>query len=101
VRALDGINLFPVVRGERPAQPRTLVWRTFQRDRQKALRHGDWKYLHDGKQEYLFEVMRDPSEKQDRKAEEPKRFEELKELFRVWETSVLAPVTLENKRMPE
>jgi arylsulfatase A-like enzyme len=95
--ALDGINLLPVCRGETPVQPRTLAWRTSQRVRRNALRHGDWKYLHDGKEEYLFDLERDPAEKHDRKAEQRARFAELKELFRAWEKGMLEPMTLENR----
>jgi arylsulfatase A-like enzyme len=89
---LDGINLLPVCRGDAPIQSRTIAWRTFQRTRHKALRHGDWKYLHDGKSEHLFNVVRDPGEKHNLKSENPERLEELKNLFRDWEAQMLEPV---------
>ena len=93
--ALDGIDLLPICRGDTPVQPRTLAWRTFQRTRQKALRHGEWKYLHDGENEYLFNLARDPGERRDHKADQPERFEELKKLFHDWEMQMLAPVPLD------
>jgi arylsulfatase A-like enzyme len=93
--ALDGIDLLPICRGDTPVQSRTLAWRTFQRTRHKALRHGEWKYLHDGETEYLFDLTRDPGERRDRKAADPERFDELKKLHRAWETQMLAPVPLE------
>jgi arylsulfatase A-like enzyme len=76
-------------------QPRILAWRTFQRTRQKAVRQGEWKYLHDGESEYLFNLTRDPGERHDHKADYPERFEELKKLFRDWERQMLAPVALD------
>ena len=93
---LDGINLLPICRGDTPVQSRTLAWRLFQRTQQKALRQGDWKYLDDGKGEYLFNLARDSGERRDHKTDDPQRFEELKTLYRDWETHVLEPVTLEN-----
>ena len=94
---LDGIDLVAVCRGDTPVQSRTLAWRTFQRTKHKALRHGDWKYLHDGEREYLFDVVRDPGEKHDLKAEQPERFEELTKRFREWEAQMLPPVNVENR----
>jgi arylsulfatase A-like enzyme len=94
---LDGVDLLPVSRGGNPVQSRTLAWRTFQRTEQKALREGDWKYLYDGKSEYLFNVVRDPGEKHDLKAEHPARLKELKNLFREWEAQMLEPVPAEDR----
>ena len=46
---------------------------------------------------YLFNVVRDPNEKRDFKAEHPERLEELKSFFREWETQMLVPVSLEGR----
>jgi arylsulfatase A-like enzyme len=42
---LDGIDLVPVLRGQKKNIERTFYWRAFQRSKQKATRDGDWKYL--------------------------------------------------------
>ncbi|HEX6558560.1 MAG TPA: hypothetical protein VF021_03840, partial [Longimicrobiales bacterium] len=89
----DGIDVMPQLRGARP-RSRELYWRVFQRQQQKAVRSGDWKYLHDKDGEYLFDVVADPGEKHDRKAQLPARFTELKARLAKWESRMLKPVPL-------
>lgn len=91
---LDGIDLMPVCQGKRKPIERTLFWRTFQRTQQKAVRIGRWKYLNDEKGEYLFDLATDEGEKQDLKASQPKRFDQLKQKYADWEKTVLEPVAL-------
>jgi arylsulfatase A-like enzyme len=91
---LDGINLLPICQGKTPLQARTLAWRTFQRTRHKALRSGEWKYLHDGNQEYLFHLEEDPGEQRDLKTRHPARFKALKAQYQQWEARMLQPVAL-------
>jgi arylsulfatase A-like enzyme len=91
---LDGIDLMPVLTSDRKPIERTLYWRTFQRDQQKAMRMGDWKYLKDTKGEYLFNVATDSGEKTDLKTTEPATFDKLKKMYALWEKGVLAPVSL-------
>jgi hypothetical protein len=46
---LDGIDLLPVIRGQRPMVSRDLFWRITQPSRiQRAVRAGQWKLLIDG-----------------------------------------------------
>jgi arylsulfatase A-like enzyme len=91
---LDGIDLMPVCRGNAKPIARTFYWRVFQRNRQKALRDGNWKYLQDEKGEYLFDLAKDPGEKNDLKEKENTIFEKLKQKFSDWEKTVLTPVPL-------
>jgi arylsulfatase A-like enzyme len=91
---LDGIDLMAVCRGKEKPIARTFYWRVFQRNRQKALRDGNWKYLQDEKGEYLFDLAKDPGEKNDLKEKENTIFEKLKQKFSDWEKKVLAPVPL-------
>lgn len=93
---LDGIDLMPVCRGEKNLATRTLYWRMFQRNQQKAIRDGNWKYLKDEKGEYLFDLSTDAGEKNDVKEKEKKIFENLKQKYHEWEKTVLEPVALIN-----
>jgi arylsulfatase A-like enzyme len=91
---LDGIDLMPILTGEKKNTDRTFYWRTFQRNKQKATREGNWKYLQDEKGEYLFNLEEDPGEKNDLKTKEEIIFNRLKQKFADWEKTVLQPVPL-------
>ena len=91
---LDGMNLLPTMRGDAPIAARTLFWRTFQRTKHKAVRSGEWKYMNDGNDEYLFNLMSDPGEKRDLKAEHPERLAQLRALYSDWESQMLEPAPL-------
>lgn len=91
---LDGIDLTAVCEGKNPPLARTLYWRVFQRNKQKAIRDGKWKYLQDEKGEYLFDLEKDPGEKQDLKNEQKNIFQILKDKYQRWEKTVLEPVPL-------
>ena len=91
---LDGIDLMPVCKGEKNFTTRTLYWRMFQRNPQKAIRDGNWKYLKDEKGEYLFDLSIDAGEKNDLKEKEKRIFEKLKQEYGEWEKTVLQPVPL-------
>jgi arylsulfatase A-like enzyme len=91
---LDGINLMPILTGNKKNIDRTFYWRTFQRNKQKAIRAGKWKYLQDEKGEYLFNLVNDPGEKDNQKEKEKLIFERLKQKYAGWEKTVLTPVAL-------
>jgi arylsulfatase A-like enzyme len=93
---LDGIDLMPVCTGKQKSIERTFYWRVFQRNQQKAIRDGDWKYLKDEKGEYLFDLSKDAGEKNDLKEKEKQIFETLKQKYSEWEKTVLEPVPLIN-----
>ncbi len=90
----DGEDLMPLIMGQQPNHDRTFYWRTFQRRDQKAIRDGNWKWLKEPKGEYLFDLSKDPGEKNDLKEKDPAKFEALKKKFEAWETTVLKPVPL-------
>jgi len=90
----DGISLLPFLTGERNMMPRTFYWRAFQRVKQKAMRDGDWKWLQDEKGEYLFNIAKDPGEKNNLKEKETVIFDGLKKKYEQWETTVLKPIPL-------
>ena len=91
---LDGINLMPFLTGKKKNIERIFYWRTFQRNKQKAIRDGNWKYLQDEKGEYLFNLISDPGEKNDLKTKEKIIFAQLKKEFAEWEKTVLKPIPL-------
>jgi arylsulfatase A-like enzyme len=90
----DGKSLVPFLTGERTSTPRTFYWRVTQRSKQKAMRDGNWKWIQDDKGEYLFDLAKDPGEKNDLKAIEPTIFNALKKKYEDWENTVLKPVPL-------
>lgn len=92
---LDGINLMPVITNKRRPVQRTFYWRVTQRNQQKAMREGYWKYLKDEKGEYLYDLFYDGAEKTDLKERETEVFEILKKKYSNWEKTVLEPVALE------
>lgn len=61
---LDGINLLPVLTGETTIKKRTLFWRTDSMGRkEKAIRHGQWKYVRDTNLDLLFDLSVDVGER--------------------------------------
>ncbi|HEX2684013.1 MAG TPA: hypothetical protein VHL77_08770, partial [Ferruginibacter sp.] len=91
---LDGIDLMPIMTGKEQPVDRTLYWRTFQRTKYKAIRDGNWKYLYDGKDEFLFDLSKDQQEKNDLKQQNEKKLNELKTKFMEWEKIMLKPIPL-------
>jgi arylsulfatase A-like enzyme len=91
---LDGLDLMPICKSQTPTAERTFYWRTFQRGKQKATREGKWKYLQDGQEEHLFDLLSDPGEKKDLKATQTVIFHRLKKKYAEWEQTVLKPIPL-------
>ena len=56
----DGINLLPMLTGQRPPLPRKLFWR-YKTNAQRAHRDGDHKYLKIRDNSFLFDVVADPA----------------------------------------
>jgi len=85
---LDGIDLLPVIR-RRDAQAtfeRTLFWR---HRNQNAMRSGNWKYLHNGEEEHLFNLGADARENAEFQQTHPRELERLRADFAKWEQGVL------------
>lgn len=79
----DGRDLWPRITGKAPAQPRTLYWEGVGR-RTSALRHGDWKLVaqHGPKPGVeLFDLARDPEEKENLADRHPERVDVLRKLL--------------------
>jgi arylsulfatase A len=87
----DGIDLLPILTGRAPPAERTFFWRIDRPARQqKAVRHGDWKYLKDGNVELLFDVRNDPGERNDLYRKHPDIMADLKNRLAAWEAEMAA-----------
>lgn len=77
----DGTNLWPAIAGRGPVTARALYW-VAPGFRSRALRDGDWKLIVSGKapqeKAELFDLAKDPNEKQDLAAQMPDRVAALK-----------------------
>lgn len=86
---LDGIDLVPILTGEKPEIERTLCWRIQRSDRQmKAVRQGNWKYVQDGPVDMLFNLKDDISERTDLNYQHPEIVQKLKKALADWEEEV-------------
>jgi arylsulfatase A-like enzyme len=82
---VDGIDLRPTLEGGKPVFDRTFHWRT---KRQGAIRSGKWKYIREGKNEFLFDLSVDEREQADFKDSEKAILERLRSEFSKWESTV-------------
>ena len=103
-KPFDGIDMLPVLLGETQiSQSRPLFFRrrniTFRQNlnsiRQSAVRQGDWKYLRTYKKNdnkkytaTLIDLGKDVAEQNDVSEANPKRFQEMSELYESWEAEV-------------
>lgn len=89
-RNYDGVNLLPYLTGEETQPPHeSLFWRN---GVVKTIRHGDYKLLvnEEDKTTYLYDISKDPSEKNDLSLSAPEKVKELKALFESWEAELPA-----------
>jgi arylsulfatase A-like enzyme len=84
---LDGEDLRAVVSGKRDLYDRSFFWRTRS---QGAVRSGKWKYIREGKNEFLFDLSVDEREQANYKDTEPQVLKRLRDEFNNWESGVLA-----------
>jgi arylsulfatase A-like enzyme len=88
-RPLDGIDLLPIISGDKAGQDRTLFWRVNRTgQKQKAARHGHWKYIQDGMVEMLYNLKDDISERRDLGYRHPDVLARLKQLHADWEAEL-------------
>ena len=92
-RAFDGMDILRAAATNRPVQKRTLFWRARREERtRKAVRDGSLKYIRlqdgDDVKEYLFDLERDPAEKNNLLNEQPENVLRLKKLLQNWQQEV-------------
>jgi arylsulfatase A-like enzyme len=98
---LDGIDLLPVLREEKPVVSRDVFWRIIRPTQyQQAVRSGSWKLLLDGAESFqgnatphiqLFDLSTDAGERHDLARDHPQRVADLRARIKAWNVQV-APV---------
>ncbi|TEA78834.1 sulfatase family protein [Allopusillimonas ginsengisoli] len=84
---LDGISLLPCLTHPDHALSRTVFWRMKHRA-QRAIRHGNWKYLSVDGHDYLFDLSRDARERANMLRREPGILEDLRRRYADWAQSM-------------
>lgn len=95
-RPVDAIDLMPALTGAPPV-PRTLFWRVTQRRQQKAVRHGDLKYVVNEEGTHLFDLAADPGERTNLLDVRSTDAADLRARLAGWEAEMLAPAPLEER----
>ena len=98
-RPMDGIDLMPILTGDKPEQPRSVFWRRALDPYRKnvvphrAVRQGRWKYIDEpvGKR-YLYDLSIDSSEENNLAEKMPQRAEAMAGLLDAWEADVDPPL---------
>jgi arylsulfatase A-like enzyme len=85
----DGKNIFLPLE-QRTTIPRTLFWRVGQGRAQMAVRDGDFKLVLDGGRTMLFDVRKDPGERQDLTNRNQGKIHDLRVKLDAWENDVNA-----------
>ncbi|MBL8241074.1 MAG: sulfatase-like hydrolase/transferase [Bryobacterales bacterium] len=82
----DGQSLLPVLQGKAPIFERPFFWRINRADRkQRAVRKGKWKWINDAGFKQLYDLAKDPGERNDIAYEHPQLAHELEKLYDEWE----------------
>ncbi len=91
---LDGEDLTPVLKGEKPLYERRLFWRHHGFPRpgipeQGSHLSGDWKYYVSGEHERLYNLATDEAERHDLKDQQAAIFQELRQRYQGWAAQML------------
>jgi arylsulfatase A-like enzyme len=84
---LDGEDLTSLLNLKRPSFDRNFFWRT---SRQGSMRSGRWKYIREGKNEFLFDLSADEREQADFAKPRADKLTELRSQFVKWESQMAA-----------
>lgn len=89
---MDGINVLPILTGERPEQDRELYWFA-KHPREgtpfwRALRSGDLKLLQFNDDVFLYDLKQDPEEQHNLLSRYPEKASQLKQQYSKWESSL-------------
>jgi arylsulfatase A len=88
-RNLEGIDLIPFATGKQPLTERTFYWRIDRAGRkQQAVRRGNIKWINDGGIEMVYDLERDPGERNDIFTRLPEKAVELRKAYADWETDL-------------
>ena len=85
----DGVDLIPYLAGGKRGKPHDkLYWRS---GANWAIRHGEWKLIHAGGRDWLYNLSEDISEQLNRASESPRTVKKLKRAYERWEAEMIAP----------
>jgi arylsulfatase A-like enzyme len=89
-KPLDGIDLLPLLTSDAKPIDRTFFWRIDRSSRkQKAIRHGKWKYINDGNtMDLLFDLEADIGERTNLGYQHPEIVEDLQKRLKAWEAEI-------------
>lgn len=89
-KSLDGMDLVPLLISNSKPIDRTFFWRIDRSIRkQKAIRHGKWKYINDGNtMDLLFDLEADIGERTNLGYQHPEVLEDLKSRLAAWEAEI-------------
>ncbi|MBE7498296.1 MAG: sulfatase-like hydrolase/transferase [Verrucomicrobiaceae bacterium] len=89
-KPLDGIDLIPLLTSDARPIDRTFFWRIDRSNRkQKAIRHGKWKYINDGNtMDLLFDLEADIGERTNLGYQHPEILGDLKTKLKKWESEM-------------
>jgi arylsulfatase A-like enzyme len=87
---LEGVNLIPLLSNGAKPISRTLFWRVATAGlNQRAVRDGNWKLLVEGNERlHLFDVVKDPSEREDLAVSNTAIVRRLRQQIAAWEKDV-------------
>ena len=91
-KPLDGVNLLPALRGEKPLAPRNLYWSSGSEEGWWAIRSGDWKVVGQRTRVELFNLADDIAESKDLAKAMPAKFAELAKLHDTWLAGMAEPI---------
>ena len=89
----DGQSLIPLLQNPAWSNDRPLFWRMNHRG-QRAMRHGDWKYLRVDGIDYLFNLKNDERERANLAAVQPERLASMQTAWEDWNASMPAIPTV-------
>ena len=85
----DGVDLIPYLTGVKGGQPHdTLYWRS---GPNWAIRDGNWKLIHAGARNWLYNLTEDIGERSNRAPQRPDLVEKLKKAFDRWDSEMIDP----------
>lgn len=87
----DGIDLLPILGGDRAAAERELFWTSGAAEGWWAIRKGDWKVVHEKGASSLYDLGEDPSETRDLSSTKPDLLAELVKRHDEWTATLADP----------
>jgi arylsulfatase A-like enzyme len=91
-KELDGMDMMAHLRGEAQVAERTVFWRSTRWGVQHAVRQGNWKYVRKDNEEFVFDLGKDPAEKENLAQKEKERLAQLRSTYEKWEAGVLPAI---------